>query len=139
MKETHMNIFRDADIEWKPADNFTGNVQIKRLVVPDRDSLLKVYRVEFEPEARTNWHRHSGVQLLYVIEGRCRVQKWDDEDVKEIGPGDAVYIAKDEKHWHGAAPGSNMTHIAVIINAEEETEWMERVAGSQYQPSLSRS
>ncbi len=83
----------------------------------------------FEPGARTDWHAHSGPQLLYVVEGRCRVQAWG-EAMQEVGPGDTVYIAPDEKHWHGAAPATGTVHIAVNIDAR--TTWLERVSEEQY-------
>lgn len=126
-----MKVSHDADVEWEPFDpaHFTGNGRVKRVSATDQDPSVKVYRVEFEPEARTNWHSHSGVQLLYIVEGRCRVQKWG-EDVKQAGPGDIVNIFPGEKHWHGASPGSGMTHIAVNINAT--TTWMERVTKEQF-------
>lgn len=126
-----MKVHYDADIEWEQADpaHFSGNGQVKRISTMDEAPSIKAYRVEFEPEARTNWHSHTGVQLLYIVEGRCRVQKWG-EDVKEAGPGDIVDILPGEKHWHGATPGSKMTHIAVNINAK--TTWMEPVSAQEY-------
>ncbi len=88
-----------------------------------------VYRVFFEPAARTHWHSHPEGQILYIVTGKGRVQKWD-EPVIEVGPGDVVYIAPDEKHWHGAGPESFMVHIAInpAINTHGITEWMEEVA-----------
>ena len=126
-----MKVSHDADVEWEPFDpaHFTGNGRVKRVSATNQDPSVKVYRVEFEPEARTHWHSHSGVQLLYIVEGPCRVQKWG-EDVKEAGPGDIVNIPPGEKHWHGAGSGSRMTHIAVNINAT--TTWMERVTKEQF-------
>ena len=126
-----MKAFRDAEVEWEPvdADHFTGKGRLKRVSAVNQNPSVKVFRVEFEPEARTNWHSHSGVQLLYMVEGRCRVQKWG-EDVKQAVPGDIVNILPGEKHWHGASPGSGMTHIAVNINAT--TTWMERVTKEQF-------
>ena len=126
-----MKVSHDADVEWEPLDpaHFTGNGRVKRVSATDQDPSVKVFRVEFEREARTNWHSHSGVQLLYIVEGRCRVQKWG-EDVKQAGPGDIVNIHPGEKHWHGASPGSGMTHIAVNINAT--TTWMGRVKKEQF-------
>ena len=86
-----MKVSHDADVEWEPFDpaHFTGNGRVKRVSATNQDPSVKVYRVDFEPEARTNWHSHSGFQLLYIVEGRCRVQNWG-EDVKEAGPGDIV-------------------------------------------------
>ncbi len=126
-----MQTFHDAGLEWEPADpdHFTGVARVKRVAVQPGGAALKIYRVAFEPGARTDWHAHSGPQLLYVVEGRCRVQT-SGEVVKEVGPGDTVYIAPDEKHWHGAAPSTGTVHIAVNIDAQ--TTWMECVSEEQY-------
>ncbi len=126
-----MQTFHDAGLEWEPADpdHFTGVARVKRVAVLPGGAELKIYRVAFEPGARTDWHAHSGPQLLYVVEGRCRVQT-SGEAVKEVGPGDTVYIAPDEKHWHGAAPATGTVHIAVNIDAQ--TTWMECVSEEQY-------
>ena len=126
-----MKVFQDTEVEWEPVDpaHFTGKGRVKRVSATDQDPSVKVFRVEFEPESRTNWHSHSGVQLLYIVGGRCRVQKWGEE-VKQAGPGDMVSILPDEKHWHGAGPGSSMTHIAVNINVT--TSWMEKVTEKQF-------
>jgi quercetin dioxygenase-like cupin family protein len=85
-----------------------------------------VFRVEFEAGARTNWHAHTGVQILLITEGRGRVQKWG-EAVQEVSAGDTVSIAPGEKHWHGAARDARMVHLAV--NIDTATEWMEPVEG----------
>ena len=126
-----MHIFHDADLDWEPADpaRFTGVARVKRVGAVPGDPTVKIYRVAFEPGARTDWHAHSGPQLLYIVEGRCRVQTWG-EPVQEVGPGDTVYIVPDEKHWHGAAPNAGTVHIAINIDAQ--TTWMERVTDAQY-------
>ena len=126
-----MHIFHDARLDWEPADpdHFTGEARVKRVAVQPGGSALKIYRVAFEPGARTHWHTHSGPQLLYVVEGRCRVQAWG-EAMQEVGPGGTVYIAPDEKHWHGAAPSTTAVHIA--INVDARTTWMEGVTDEQY-------
>ena len=90
---------------------------------------VNIYRVRFQPNARTAWHTHSGPQLLLIVEGRCRVQK-DGEPVQEIESGGAVRIAPGEKHWHGATSAAPMTHIAVNINVT--TQWFEQVTDTQY-------
>lgn len=126
-----MHIFHDTDLDWEPADpaRFTGTARVKRVGAVPGDPTVKIYRVAFEPGARTDWHAHSGPQLLYIVAGRCRVQTWG-EPVQEVGLGDTVYIAPDEKHWHGAAAAVGTVHIAVNIDAQ--TTWMERVTDVQY-------
>ncbi len=126
-----MKIFRLADVSSQPADakTFTGRVQTTRLASDAAGVPVHVYRVAFDDGGRTNWHTHSGPQWLFIIEGRVRVQKWG-EPAQEIVAGDAVVIQPFEKHWHGAAPGSRGTHIAVNVNAT--TDWLEPVTDDQY-------
>ena len=88
-----------------------------------------VYRVLFEPAARTAWHRHPGGQVLLVISGQGRVGTKDG--MQEIGPGDLVHARPCERHWHGAAPDSLMVHLAVNL-AMGETGWEERVTDDEY-------
>src|SRR5687768_4990697 len=130
-----MKQFQGEDVRFEPADpkNFVGSARVKRLpMVEGEDQAVIVYLVEFEPGARTNWHRHSAPQLLLVKEGRGLVQKWG-EPVREMAAGDAVTIEPDEKHWHGASPGTRMAHFAVNLNLS--TEWLEPVSDDQYRAS----
>ncbi len=122
-----MHIFEDDTLPWEPADpaHFTGQARVKRVGVVPGDDTVKVYRVAFEPGSRTDWHAHSGPQLLYVVEGRCRVQKWG-APAFDAGPGDTVCIEPGEKHWHGATPEEGTVHMAININAQ--TTWMEKVS-----------
>ena len=121
-----MKTFRLADALPVPTDvtRFTGRVRSRLVAIDDAPVAAHVYRVEFEPLACTHWHIHTGPQWLFVIEGRIRVQRWG-EAAQDLSVGDAVVIEPGEKHWHGAAPGSAGTHLAVNINAT--TEWLESV------------
>ena len=92
----------------------------------------EAFTIEFEPAGRTNWHRHSAPQLLLVKDGRGLVQKWG-EPVRAMAAGDAICIEPNEKHWHGASPGSGMAHFAVNLNLT--TEWLEPVSDDQYRAS----
>jgi quercetin dioxygenase-like cupin family protein len=83
----------------------------------------------FSDGGRTNWHKHSGPQWLFVVEGRVRVQT-EGSVHQDLAAGDAVVIAPGERHWHGAAPGSGGTHIAVNVNAA--TTWLEPVSEEEY-------
>ena len=122
-----MPVFADRDLEAAPLDpaTFVGTGRVKRIDVGGEPPVM-VFRVEFNPGARTNWHSHSGVQLLLVTEGRGRVQTWDGR-VRDLGPGDIVATVPGEKHWLGAARDSRFVHIAVNINSK--TTWMEPVLG----------
>jgi quercetin dioxygenase-like cupin family protein len=88
--------------------------------------------VTFEPGARTAWHAHALGQTLIVTAGCGQVQRWGGP-IEEIRPGDVVWIAPGEKHWHGAAPTTAMTHIAIVEKAEDNsTGWMEHISDEQY-------
>lgn len=89
--------------------------------------------VTFEPRARTAWHTHPFGQTLIVTAGSGRVQRWGGP-IEEIGPGDVVSILPGEKHWHGAAPTTSMTHIALQEPLDGiSADWMEHVSDEQYQ------
>jgi len=89
--------------------------------------------VTFEPGAWTAWHSHPLGQTLVVTAGCGRVQRWG-ELVQEIRPGDVVSILPGEKHWHGAAPTTGMTHIAIQGYLDgKAADWMEHVSDEQYQ------
>jgi quercetin dioxygenase-like cupin family protein len=115
-----------------PADWFTGTVRIDPLFrVPDPGRAAGA-AVTFEPGARTRWHTHPLGQTLIVVAGCGRTQRWGGP-IEEIRPGDVVAIAPGEKHWHGAAPATAMTHIAVQERLDgEAVEWMEPVTDEQY-------
>jgi len=88
--------------------------------------------VTFEPGARSAWHSHPLGQVLVVTGGIGRVQRWGDP-IDEIRPGDVVRIPPNVKHWHGAAPGSSMAHIAIVELLDgKSTDWMEQVSDAQY-------
>ena len=124
-----MKLHPKISLETVDPDHFTGEVLAGIVLEENQEEGLRVYRVTFPSGGRTVWHLHTGVQLLFVEEGRGLVQK-EGEDVLEIGPGDAVHIAAGEKHWHGACPGESMSHLAVNLGGS--AEWMEEVNEEQY-------
>lgn len=108
--------------------NFTGAVAVKLLIAPDPAGHPSTADVHFEPGARTVWHTHPAGQTLIVTAGVGRVQRWGGP-VETIGMGDAVWIPPGVKHWHGAAPDSAMTHIAVTETLDgKNVDWLEAVA-----------
>ena len=111
------------------AEYFTGDGRMTRFEAVSADPAAGVYRDEFTARARTNWHTHSGTQVLYVVEGRCRCQAWGGP-VRVAETGDVVSFAPGEKHWHGADGDAPMAHLA--INLDLETEWLEPVSDEQY-------
>ena len=115
-----------------PADYFTGTVRIDPLFQAPDPARVRGASVTFEPGARTAWHTHPLGQTLIVTSGCGRVQR-QGGPVEEIRPGDVVWFAPNEKHWHGAAPNMAMTHIAMqeALNGNHVT-WMEKVTDEQY-------
>jgi quercetin dioxygenase-like cupin family protein len=88
--------------------------------------------VTFEPGARTAWHTHPLGQTLIVTAGCGRAQRWGGA-IEEIRPGDVVWFAPGEKHWHGAGETTAMTHIAIQERQDgKAVEWMEPVSEEQY-------
>ncbi|MDE2253390.1 MAG: cupin domain-containing protein [Betaproteobacteria bacterium] len=115
-----------------PAEWFTGRVRVDMLFDPQPPARASGASVTFEPGARTAWHSHPLGQTLIVTAGCGRVQRWGGP-VEDIRPGDVVRIAPGEKHWHGAAPTTAMTHIAVQEQHDgKSADWMEGVDEAQY-------
>ena len=116
-----------------PTDWFTGTVRIDPLFHPDEPARAGGASVTFEPGVRTAWHTHPLGQTLIVTAGCGLVQRWGSP-IEEIRPGDVVSIAPDEKHWHGAAATTTMTHIAIQEQLDGKVvEWMEKVSDEEYQ------
>lgn len=105
-------------------------------IAPISTTQVKMFNVTFEPRCRNNWHIHrakeGGGQMLIAVGGRGYYQEWGKEPV-EILPGDVINIPANVKHWHGAAPDSWFSHIAVEIDGvETSNEWLEAVEDSEY-------
>ena len=114
------------------ADWFTGTVRIDPLFQTGAPSRAGAAKVTFEPGARTAWHKHPLGQTLIVTDGAGLAQR-EGGPIEEIRPGDIVWFAPGEKHWHGAAPTTAMTHIAVQEALDgKAVEWMEKVTDEQY-------
>ncbi len=115
-----------------PEEYFTGSVRVDPLFERTEPARVLGVSVSFEPCSRTAWHTHPLGQTLIVTAGCGRVQRWGGP-IEEIRPGDVVLIAPDEKHWHGAAPSTAMTHIAILEKLDGRTvDWMEKVTDDQY-------
>jgi quercetin dioxygenase-like cupin family protein len=115
-----------------PKENFTGTVLQDPLNMAPAPARLNCSRVSFEPGARTAWHTHPLGQTLYVISGIGLVQA-KGGPIREIRPGDVVWIPPNEKHWHGATANNSMTHIAMqeALDGVYST-WMEHVTDDEY-------
>ena len=117
------------------AENFTGSVTVDALFAATEPQRATGAYVTFLPGARSAWHTHPLGQTLVVTAGIGRVQRWGGP-IEEIRPGDVVSIKPGEKHWHGAAPQSAMTHLAIGERQGGKTvEWLEKVTDEQYQPA----
>lgn len=115
-----------------PTDWFTGSVQVEMLFNPFDKERVQGASVTFQPGARTAWHTHPLGQTLIVTSGVGRVQRWGGP-IEEIKTGDVVWFAPGEKHWHGAAPGTAMTHTAIQeVQDGKAVDWMEKVTDEQY-------
>jgi quercetin dioxygenase-like cupin family protein len=115
-----------------PAEYFTGTVRIDPLNSPPEPARVAMALVTFEPGARTAWHTHPFGQTLIVTAGSGRVQRKEGK-IEQINPGDVVYFEPNEKHWHGAAPTTAMSHIAVQEKLNgSPVDWMEHVTDEEY-------
>src|ERR1041385_2661955 len=116
-----------------PAEWFTGVVRMDPLHQAPAPARVSISSVTFEPGARTAWHSHPLGQTLIVTAGSGLAQGWG-ESIQKIRPGDVVWFSPNEKHWHGAAPTTAMTHISIVEQAEgKSADWMEHVSDEQYQ------
>ena len=97
---------------------------------------IPIYNVTFEPSCRNNWHIHhatsGGGQMLICVGGKGYYQEWGKE-ARQLKEGDIVNIPPNVKHWHGAAPDSWFSHLAIEIPGENASnEWLEAVSDEQY-------
>ena len=116
-----------------PAEYFTGTVRVDAPFKAEEPGRLAGAFVTFEPGARTNWHTHPLGQTLLVTAGLGWVQR-EGEPKQEIRPGDAVWFAPGEKHWHGATATTFVTHVAILEKLDgKDADWMEKVSDEQYQ------
>jgi quercetin dioxygenase-like cupin family protein len=114
------------------SEYFTGTVRIDPLFETTDPARTSGATVTFEPSARTAWHTHPLGQTLIVTAGSGLVQRWGGA-IEQIRPGDIIWFPPGEKHWHGAAPTTAMTHIAIQEQLDGKTvDWMEKVSDEQY-------
>ena len=116
-----------------PKDWFTGTVWVDEIVIAPAPARMKAFRVSFEPGARTAWHTHPLGQALHVLSGVGLVQK-KGEPAQTIRPGDTVWIEPGEVHWHGAAPGHTMVHLAMQVADANgvDVAWLKHVSDEEY-------
>lgn len=111
---------------------FTGQARIEPLFNEGQDIAATGAYVTFEPGARSAWHTHPAGQRLVVVSGVGLTQQ-EGQPVQVIRAGDVVSCPPGVKHWHGATPGSAMTHLAVTgVVDGKNVQWMEKVTDEQY-------
>ena len=115
-----------------PDEYFTGSARIDPLFEAPPPARVSGASVTFEPGARTVWHTHPLGQTL-IITGGCGWAQREGGAVEDIRPGDVVWFAPGERHWHGATPTTAMTHIAIQEAMDGKVvDWMEKVVDAQY-------
>lgn len=129
-----MQITRDsAETATGPAEWFTGTVYIDQIATALARSRLNAAIVRFTPGARTAWHTHPLGQTIYVTDGIGLCQRRGGP-VEVIRPGDRILFEPDEDHWHGAAPGRFMTHLAMQESGDDGSPvvWGAHVSDEEY-------
>ena len=115
-----------------PNQFFTGRVRVDPVWDANEHINASGGMVTFEPGARSAWHTHPAGQRLLVVSGVGLTQEWG-KPIQEIRAGDTVWCPPGVKHWHGAAPTTAMSHLAVTVNRDgKNVEWMEKVSDEQY-------
>ena len=116
-----------------PEEWFTGAVFIDAVAVPSDGSRISASSVHFTPGARTAWHTHPNGQTIFVTEGMGVAQRRGGA-IEVIRPGDRVFFEPGEHHWHGAAPGRFMTHLAMMDVDDDgnNATWGEHVTDQEY-------
>lgn len=115
-----------------PADWFTGAVRIDQPFQAKEPARVGGATVTFEPGARTAWHTHPLGQTLIVTAG-CGWAQREGGPVEEIRPGDVVWFAPEEKHWHGATATTSVSHVAIAEKLDgKSVDWLEHVTDEQY-------
>ncbi|MDA0312984.1 MAG: cupin domain-containing protein [Gemmatimonadetes bacterium] len=122
-----MKVIHKSDVPEAPVDenNFVLPATMQRLLGREDGQPVRIYRVAFDEGARTHWHQHDDVQVLFGLSGTCVVVDRAGVELS-LSDGDIVVIDANEEHWHGAAPGTAGSHLA--INSGEETTWLESSA-----------
>jgi 4-carboxymuconolactone decarboxylase len=115
-----------------PGENFTGDVRVQPLFGQEATAPYTGAYVTFQPGARSAWHTHPAGQRLVITEGVGRTQQ-EGGPVEELRAGDVVWCPPGVRHWHGAAPDSAMTHLALTgVRDGQGVQWLEKVTDGQY-------
>ena len=125
-----MELLKQPPTMKAPAQMFTGDAWFDVILRGEEPSRARANMVKFAPGARTAWHSHGLGQTLYIVEGIALIQSRGGE-ILEAHPGDIIWTPPGEEHWHGAAPGRFMSHLALWET--DEVSWLEHVTDDEYQ------
>ena len=130
-----MNILPKPATVKNPPEQYTGDIWLGTIAVPQEgDQRMVVGKVRFAPGARTAWHSHARGQLIHVTDGTALLGSRDGT-VFAVTPGQTIYTAPGEVHWHGSTPEDFMEHYAMLESADnpaETTTWFEHVSDEEY-------
>lgn len=118
-----MKVLRPQEIPEQDASSplFTGGrVTRQPLVTPDMSNDFNIGIVHFHAGARNKMHTHSSDQVLFVTAGTGIIATETHQEI--ITVGDVVHIPAQEKHWHGATPDSDFSHIALTAKGSTTTQ-----------------
>lgn len=124
-----MELLKQPPTMKAPAQMFTGDAWFDVILRGEEPSRARANMVKFAPGARTAWHSHGLGQTLYIVEGIALIQSRGGE-ILEAHPGDIIWTPPGEEHWHGAAPGQFMSHLALWET--DEVSWLEHVTDDEY-------
>jgi quercetin dioxygenase-like cupin family protein len=139
MKEHEVELKPISPTVKGPDKTFTGDVYVTGIYRGQEPSRMIVSLVRFTPGARTAWHSHAVGQTLHVTDGVGLVQTRDGTVIR-MRPGDTVHTPPGEEHWHGAASGTFMCHLAMLegTGTGDGTTWLEPVTDERYEAANQR-
>lgn len=125
--------FRGSQSVYKGAEEFfTGDVEVQAMTDTNDTTNYGTAYVTFAPGARSAWHTHPAGQTLIVVSGKCWTQEWNGKKT-EVEAGDIIWCPTGVKHWHGASPDGEMTHLTITgVKDGKNVEWLEKVTDEQY-------
>jgi quercetin dioxygenase-like cupin family protein len=131
-----MNIEPVRETIKNPPEQFAGDVWVDMIAVPHGpEQRTVVAKVRFAPGARTAWHSHARGQYLHVTSGVARFGTRDG-NIIDVHPGQTLYTAPGEEHWHASAQGIFMEHLAILENDDDHaatTAWAEHITDAEYE------
>lgn len=131
VKEVVKDVFPKGNL-LKDSPTFSGDAWLQMFVEKTDSFDCTVGNVTFAPGCRNNWHSHPGGQILLCTSGKGYYQE-KGKPIRLLNPGDVVKIAPNVVHWHGAAPDSGFTHLAIGTQQEKgSVVWLKAVTDEEY-------